>query len=182
MNAAARMPDFFTLFGLPQCYRIDRAALEQRYRELQRAVHPDRFASAGDRERRLSMQQAADVNQAYQTLTDPLGRARYLLELRGYPFEDQSRTTADSGFLLEQMELREALDEVRRVPEPLPALEELSARVKAGAALLETALTAALDQSGDLESAFAAFLKLQFFTRLQSEIDELQMELEDSMY
>ncbi len=73
--------DHFTLMGLPRAFRIDTAALDKRYRELQAEVHPDRFAHAGDAEKRLSLQWATKVNEAYQTLKKPLPRAKYLLHL-----------------------------------------------------------------------------------------------------
>ena len=71
--------DHFTLFGLPRLFRLDVTALDARYRELAAQVHPDRFAQAGDAERRLSLQWATRVNEAYQTLNSPLKRAQYLL-------------------------------------------------------------------------------------------------------
>ncbi len=87
---------------------MDLGVLDSRYRELQRTVHPDRFASAGEAERRLSMQQATTINEGYQTLKDPLKRGRYLLELSGYNLGDEPHTTRDTAFLMQQMELREA--------------------------------------------------------------------------
>jgi len=78
----------FELFGLPVAFEVDMTRLAETYRELQRALHPDRFANASDRERRLSVQQAARVNEAYQILRSPLRRARYLLELRGVEFDE----------------------------------------------------------------------------------------------
>ena len=73
----------FELFSLPQSYVLERAQLDARYRDMQRSVHPDRYASASDRERRISMQQATQINEAYEVLKDPLKRGRYLLALLG---------------------------------------------------------------------------------------------------
>ncbi len=182
MNTATETPNFFGLFMLLERYRLDRGGLDERYRELQRAVHPDRFASASDQERRISMQRAANVNEAYHTLKDPLKRARYLLELRGQWVGEENRTARDVDFLMEQMELREALDGVPKWPEPLVALDELSARVGADMAQLEAVLTQALDETGDVAAAQIAVVKMQFFARLQNEMAEMEAELEDSMY
>ncbi|MGD8936145.1 MAG: Fe-S protein assembly co-chaperone HscB, partial [Thiogranum sp.] len=101
--------NYFQLFSLPERYRLERAELDARYRDLQRRVHPDRFASAGDQERRASMQQAAQINEAFETLKDPLRRGRYLLELRGVPVEERQGSHHDPEFLMQQIELREAL-------------------------------------------------------------------------
>lgn len=59
--------DYFTLFGLPARYRVDASQLTSRYQELQRQFHPDRFASQPERERLMALQQAATINDAYQT-------------------------------------------------------------------------------------------------------------------
>src|SRR5437764_1492617 len=73
----------FELFDLPSRFVVDVAALEARYHERLREVHPDRFAAAPELERRASMQLATRVNEAYQTLKSPLKRAVYILRLRG---------------------------------------------------------------------------------------------------
>ena len=84
--------DHFILFGLPRSYRLDPLVLDKRYREIQSEVHPDRFAQAGDSERRLSLQWATRVNEAYQTLRKPLPRAQYLLSLSGHDVDGHSNT------------------------------------------------------------------------------------------
>ena len=171
----------FELFALPERYAVDRAALDSRYRELQRGVHPDRFASASDQARRISMQQAAQINEAYQTLRDPLKRARYLLALRGHAIDDQKTTAGDPAFLMQQMELREEMGELRQATDPLAALDGLLARVRASIGELEGELEAALD-GGDYENALELVLKMQFYARLESELQELEAELEDELY
>src|SRR5690349_21869614 len=104
----------FELFGLPPQFAIDAAALQTRYRELQREVHPDRFASASQAERRASMQRATRVNEAYQALKSPLKRAEHLLQLHGVDPQFETNTTMPPEFLAGQPELREALEEADR--------------------------------------------------------------------
>ena len=65
----------FELFGLPLRFRIDAPALQRAYRDLQRDVHPDRYAGGSDHEKRLALQASARVNEAYRTLKDPVARA-----------------------------------------------------------------------------------------------------------
>ncbi len=173
----------FELFSLPARYRLERALLDARYRDLQRSVHPDRFASGSDQERRISMQQAAQINEAYQTLKDPLKRGRYLLELRGHPVDDGKSTATDPAFLMEQMELREELADVRSQADPLQALDRIAARVRDNVRALEEELSEALDgDGGDPARAVDTVLKMQFYARLQNELQELEAELEDEFY
>jgi molecular chaperone HscB len=173
--------DFFRLFSLPERYRLTRAALDAQYRELQRLVHPDRFASAGERERRLSMQQAAHINEAYETLRDPLRRGRYLLELRGQAGGDDQATHQDPEFLMQQMALREALAAVREQADPLAALDGLARDIRTQYQALESDLASALDDNEDLEQGRVLVLRMQYFTRLQDEVRELEADLEDEL-
>lgn len=173
----------FELFGLPQSFEVDTAQLDSRYRELQRAVHPDRFASASDQERRISMQQATQINEGYQLLKDPLLRGRYLLELHGYRFDDEHNTTSDAAFLMEQMELRELLGEVREADDVFAALGRIMDRIDGDADALVSELSAlfAAASPGSFEQIADALTKMQFFRKLQQEALELEVTLEDEI-
>ncbi len=83
---------FFCAVGLPAQYGVDEAALDAAYRTVQSQAHPDRFAKAGDAERRVAMQWAAHANEAYRTLRQPLRRAIYLLGLRGVDVQAENNT------------------------------------------------------------------------------------------
>ena len=101
----------FELFGLPVQFAQDRAAIDTRWKELQREAHPDRFAAQGAAAQRIAMQWSVRINEAYQRLKDPLKRAAYLCELRGAPINAESNTAMPAAFLMEQMAWREALDD-----------------------------------------------------------------------
>jgi len=73
----------FELFSLPQSYALDRDKLDSAYRDMQSAVHPDRFVSRPQAEQRVAMQWATQANEAYQTLRHPVNRGVYLLRLQG---------------------------------------------------------------------------------------------------
>ncbi len=100
----------YEIFGVPARFEVDLRGLEARYRELQREVHPDRFAAAPQAEQRVSMQLATRVNEAYQTLKSPLRRAGYLLQLHGVDPEFETNTSMPGEFLADQMEKRERLE------------------------------------------------------------------------
>ena len=172
----------FELFSLPQRYVLDRAELDARYRDMQRSAHPDRYASASDQERRLSMQKATQINEAYEVLKDPLKRGRYLLEMRGGVTQDQQASHQDPEFLMQQMELRESLAEIRGQNDPLRALDQLADKVRSEYEALQLALAEALDGDAGIEQAATLVLRMQFFQRLQEEVKELTTDLEDEYY
>jgi len=108
--------DHFARLDLEAGFDIDIAALDRRYFDCQRRLHPDRFANRGARERALSQQQATCVNEAYETLKDPLRRADYLIHLRGTEaLPEGCNLVNDQELLVESLELREALAEAETI-------------------------------------------------------------------
>ena len=172
----------FQLFSLPQRYLLDRKELDIRYRDIQRSVHPDRYASASDQERRISMQQAAQVNEAYEVLKDPLKRGRYLLELHGHEIRDGDGSHQDPAFLMQQIELREVLAGIRGQEDPLRALDLFAQDIRSHYEALESALGEAIDGSADFAKALTLVLRMQYYKRLQEEVRELEADLEDELY
>jgi molecular chaperone HscB len=107
----------FELLGLPAAFGLDPAAIEARYKEWSRKLHPDRFARAEPRARRYSLEQATALNDAYRTLRDPTRRAEYLLHLQGIQIDSDkgggSTVKLSASLLGEMMELGEALADAR---------------------------------------------------------------------
>ncbi len=176
-------PDFrqnyFELFGIPPTFDVDRAALHAAQQRLQANCHPDRFANASNREKRLSVQTAAWVNQAFDTLRDPVKRSRYLLELEGAELPDDSATTSDGAFLMEQLELREALERCRDADDGLARCEAIATTLESRARELAQAFVTHFE-AREFDAAAAASHKMQFIQRLQQQQAELRFELEDA--
>jgi len=162
--------DHFALFGLERRFALDGGALESRYRDLQARVHPDKHAHLGAVERRLSMQWATRVNEAYQTLRQPLKRARYLLEVAGVDPQVEHNTAMPTDFLMRQMEWREAVDEARDGSDA-HELERLHNRLKRDMAGQYGVLGDALDAARDYHRAADMVRQLMFQERLLAEID-----------
>ena len=172
--------NYFELFKLEQRYAIDTDKLASRYQQLQSEYHPDRFVNADDQDRRIAMQVTTFVNEAHDTLREEQSRARYLLQLRGIPFDSDQDTTQDMEFLVAQLELREQIDEVDRHQEPLDRLDELATEARKQ----KNDLVQAYQQqyaAEDWEEAKETVLKMQFFARLQQQIHTKQETLEDQL-
>jgi len=167
----------FELFGLPQAYAIDRNQLDAAYRELQNAVHPDRFAAQPEAEQRVAMQWATRVNEAYQTLKHPVNRGVYLLRLQGIDALDANNTKMAPAFLMQQMEWREAIEDARTGKSVL-ALDGLSDDLRAAHRRIEAQLTELIDVAKDYESAREAVRQLRFMDKLIAEVGDVYEELE----
>lgn len=160
----------FELFGLKPAFRLSREQIERAYRDIQTAIHPDRFAHAGEAEQRLAMQWTARVNAAYATLREPFERARYLLELNGVEAMDARNTAMPTEFLLQQMEWRERLEEAR-ARRDVAALQRLERDARDQAAALEGELAELLDERHDYGQAAEVLRKYRFMDKLLAEIE-----------
>lgn len=166
--------NFFSAFGLPVSYEVDGVDLTRRYRELQKQMHPDKYINSSGSERTMSVQKAAMINDAYNILKNPLLRARYILELNNVLLNDDTNTVMDAEFLMQQMELRESLDAIRSTTDPLKKLDSLVDDVDAQMSVLQKELSSHFAQSKvDFEIITKIIRKLQFFTRLREEMENM---------
>lgn len=83
--------DCFSALGFPRRLTIDLDALERRYHELSRKIHPDRFASKGPKVRDASLRATATLTRSYRTLRDPVARGLYWLELNGEKLAENNK-------------------------------------------------------------------------------------------
>ncbi|MEZ5528562.1 MAG: Fe-S protein assembly co-chaperone HscB [Porticoccaceae bacterium] len=170
--------NYFEVFGLPVLYRLDQNLLADRYRNLQRQFHPDRYADKPAREQRLAEQYAAVLNQAYTELKSPLLRAQYLLSLNGLDGSGESAVTRDPVFLMEQMALRESLAEVRDSADPFAALQLVADEAREHYFSLQESFAQQLARD-DLEGAKDTVAKMQFFSKLLDEVKVLEHEIDE---
>lgn len=171
------MQNHFELFGLSAAFGLETEALEHSYREIQSRVHPDRFAHAGDAERRASLQWTTRVNEAYRTLKDPVQRAKHLLELHGVDVAFETNTAMPADFLMQQMELREALESAT-LAKDASLLDALRAELTQSRRALEEHVGEAIDARKDYRGAAELVRKLQFLDKLDSEIDSAYASVE----
>ncbi len=166
MNAINLAASDFELFGVPARFSQDIEALAARWRELQRQVHPDRFAAEGAAAQRIAAQWSARINQAWQRLRDPVARASYLCELGGVSVNAENTTAMPPQFLVQQMELREAL-EAAQAPAALDALARTAAAQRAQ---LEGEIMRYIDEERNFSAAAASVRALMFLRRFESDI------------
>jgi len=168
------LKNHFELFGLAPAFALDLAHLDRAYRDIQAQVHPDRFAHAGDAERRASMQMTTQVNEAYRTLKSPVQRAKYLLELNGVDVGFETNTAMPREFLLQQMELREKLEEAKSASE----LDSISHDLVVEKRGIENQIREQIDGKRDYQGASDPVRKLMFLEKFGEEIDARHEALE----
>ena len=172
--------NYFEIFEIPIAFDIDQSKVSDVYRELQKDVHPDRFINESEEERRIAMQLTSLINEALKVIEDPLSRAQYLLKLKGIDLEADTDTAMDPEFLMEQMEFREAIAEVRSQDDPLSELDKMAAQLKAKLKEL-TDLFQHQYADDALDAARDSIRKMQFIIKAQKEVNEISEQLEDEL-
>lgn len=157
----------FELFELPVAYALDRTQLDERWKALQREVHPDRHAAADAQTQRQAMQWSVRINEAYQRLKDPLKRAAYLCELNGAPIQAENNTAMPAAFLIQQMEWREALEDAV-TPEQLESMAE---EVAAARKRMLDGLQQTADVQRDWSSLAGQVRALMFVERFARDVE-----------
>lgn len=165
--------DHFQRLGLPRGFEIDTAALEASYFRMQRLLHPDRFATRTPKEKTLSQQQATSLNDAYETLKDPLDRAVYLAHLKGLDvLKEGCNTLSDPVILMEAMEMREALAEAETADD----LSAMTKHTQGEIADCESELSDAF-AIDDLDQAAALITRLKYLRKLADDTRARRAEL-----
>jgi molecular chaperone HscB len=168
--------DHFRRLGLEPDFDLDLDVVEKRYLGFQRAIHPDRFAIRPAKERAFAESQAVALNEAYETLKDPLRRAAYLLRLKGIDASvSKDETVRDPELLMEAMEAREVLMEATS----LAKVEKLQAKAGADAIAILSELSKAF-ASDDLRAANRLTTRLKYLRKYLDETRARHIALEQA--
>jgi len=161
--------DYFALFQLKPQFKIDRQALESAYLTVQQKVHPDMHAQASDSDKRVSMQLSALANSAYRTLMNPIQRGLYMCSRNGVDPQLETNTAMPAQFLMQQMEWREALDDVRDQPSKLDSLYKEVEQTREN---LLKEVEATIDGANDFEMAAKQLRALLFIDKFSAELED----------
>ena len=170
--------NYFELFGLPQRFRFDPNVLDAAYRRLQSEVHPDRFASGTDQQKRLALQSSARINEAYRALRNPVERAQYLLSLHGIDALPETDTALPIDFLERQLERREAAADAVAAHDR-DALAAVLRGVREESDALVTELVRVIDENAAYGDARMHVRELKFLAKLVDDVEALEAHLED---
>lgn len=167
--------NFFELFEIPESFDLDNNLLSEKYHNKQIEVHPDKFVGSEEKVKLQAVQLTSYLNEAYSTLQSPLKRAAYLLKLRGMDVEAVNQSELSMDLLMEQMQLRESLDELPKDESSLPELDKLKDDVNERLLKKHASFGEQIDQEQigqeELAKAKQIFHELQFLHKLLAEIE-----------
>lgn len=176
------MTDPFDTLGVEPRFDLDLRALEQRHRDLSRALHPDRYAGAPAAERRLALGRAIEANDALRVLRDPIRRAEALLQRAGVARGEEGEQKASPALLMEMMESREELAEAAKGRDPARIArlgEAMLAREQATLTAIQGAFAGAGNDPEQLKGVLALLSELRYIRRFLDEVSAIEEELAD---
>ena len=101
--------DYFKFLGMRPKLSLDAAALQKRFYDLSRLLHPDRYTRKSATERQYSLEATAILNDAYRVLRDPVSRAEYVLKQSGFESSEPRSRSIAPELIEEVFELNMAL-------------------------------------------------------------------------
>ncbi len=174
-------PNPFETLGLARSFDVDVTAVEKTHRDLSRALHPDKYASAGASERKAALSKAIEVNEAFRVVRDPIRRAEALFRIAGVAVGESNEPKASADFLMDVMEQREALSDARDAKN-LSAVQKLGASIEARAKATEAALAGGFRAGDDGREALTKLVpklgELRFYRRFLDEVSAIEDDLE----
>lgn len=175
MTSPSMADNDFVLFDLPVQFALSASALRSKWTQLQGQAHPDKFASEGAAAQRLALQWSVRINEAYQRLKSPLKRAQYLCELAGHPIRAEDNTAMPAQFLMQQIEWREAIDEVQGQLQAAQLHERIASTLQAQWQQFEIAL----DSEHDPARAVLLLRQIMFLEKLAEQAEQVVEKWQD---
>jgi molecular chaperone HscB len=159
--------NYFELFGIPEALAVDKSQLAHRYFELQKKYHPDFYTSATEAEKAEVLEKSAMVNKAFKTFQNTDATIQYLLQLKGLVGEEE-KYALPPDFLMEMMELNEALTEDGQLPDGL--LAEAEAALYEGVRPIVAGYTPHGTTAAELAQVKEYFYKKKYLLRIKERI------------
>ncbi|GAB6018966.1 hypothetical protein CHUAL_000606 [Chamberlinius hualienensis] len=175
IQAVNRDFNYYKLFGVSQRFSLDVTQLTERFRQLQSAVHPDKFSGKSQIEQDYSNACSSLLNSAYKTLINPIDRGNYLLKLEQQATVNETDVSVNTEFLVDIMELNETLADNPTVEE----LEIIHCDNKQMIATLTGQLTESFNGK-DWSAVKELLIKLKYYNNIEEKIKELQLKSHDS--
>ncbi len=169
--------NYFEFYNIPLTFRVDEPALRQIYYRNSKKYHPDFHTLSGEAQQAEMLRLSTLNNEAFQTLSDPDRRMRYILELDGL-LQNEGNPEMPQAFLLDMMDINEALMELELDFDPARFAETQRAVQETEDALyqdVQPALDGYTPETGtpeDLKKVLEYFLKKRYLLRIKENLSK----------
>lgn len=169
--------DYFELYDIPVSFSPDAATVKKKFYELSRKYHPDRFTLSDDASKAEALRMSAMNNDAYKVLNDADATMSYILKLNNV-LEDEEKYNLPPDFLMEMMDLNEAISDCELEPDNEGArqqaqqnLDEHISGWNEDLAPLLAKYDAATPDKGLLEQVKDYYFRKKYLLRIKERID-----------
>lgn len=124
--------DYYELLETPNSpnpFVINEGQLKNNFRRIQRYVHPDLWASQGKDKTQAARDLSGLVNEAYNTLLQPLSRIHYILSQHNLGVSETDQLD-DPRLITEVIEIREALEDASSESEVEDIKNDVSGKIQ----------------------------------------------------
>lgn len=174
------MKNYFELYDMPESFHPSQEAVKAKYYELSRLYHPDRFAAQGATAMANALAMAAHNNAAFKTLRDADATMAYVLK-QHQMLEEEEKYTLPPAFLMEMMELNEAVSDYADMPHNEAARQSAENTLNEQLTIWQTvtdALTAQYDANNPDPALLAQikdrYMRKKYLLRIQERMDTIK--------
>ena len=170
--------NYFSFFDIKESFFIDLSDLKKRYYQKSRELHPDFHTSDQDANQEEILRLSAYNNDAYNTLKDENDRMEYILRLHD-KLGDEGSNKLDQDFLMEMMDINEALMELQMDPDEntkSKLIAEIEGIEKSLYSEVEEAMKK-FSQSQDIDSLDVVlhyYLKKKYLLRIRDNLNRFE--------
>lgn len=169
--------NYFEFYNIPVSFQVDESALRRTFYQNSKKYHPD-YHTLSDAEQQAEMLEKATLNnEAFQTLSDPDRRIRYILQLKGL-LQEEGKQTVPQDFLMEMMEINEGLMELEldfdetRYAAVLKEIDNLENNLIEGIQPVLNNYSDEAENSADLQTVLEYYLKKRYLLRIRENLSK----------
>ncbi|XP_073948233.1 iron-sulfur cluster co-chaperone protein HscB-like protein, mitochondrial [Choristoneura fumiferana] len=159
--------NYFKVLGVSETFDLDENDLARRFKELQKYLHPDKYANKPKEEQEISEKYSSLVNESYKTLLHPLTRGIYMLHIRGKDIPEDTEVK-DQAFLMMIMEKNEEVENAETAEEIMILNKENKELINK----LQKEVSQAF-YDGDLQLVIKLLSKMKYYTSIDQQIQNL---------
>ena len=170
------MESYFAFYDIEEGFFIDLSELKRKFYSKSRELHPDFYAQDNSDKQEEALTLSAYNNEASETLKHDNGRMEYILRMHGI-LRDEGNNKLDQIFLMEMMDINEALMELQMDFDPTDYSKVVNEIKTIESDIYGDAVVAmkGYDEDKDiarLQSVSQYYLKKKYLLRIKDNLDK----------
>lgn len=168
----------FEFYKIPVAFSVNDSVVRQTYLQNSKKYHPDFHTLSSEAEQAQMLEFSTRNNEAFKTLSDPDKRVGYVLEIKGLIGQTNENPSLPQDFLMEMMDINEALMELEfdfdaaRYASTLNAVKSLENEIDTSVQPILSSWTETAGSNTDLEKVREFFFKKRYLLRIKENLSK----------